>query len=177
MFSTIKRLLSRPGAGESGTRIIRRPPQLHVIIPDRCLDDMRVCMTPEIKRGHEGIAFFLGRTDGTTTVIVSVMRPEARTSRGSFAVSSTAMAKVVEKACGYGLQVVGQVHSHPTLAGHSQGDEDGARIAYDGFVSLVIPNYGRDLPSLSGTAAYMFRGGEFEELNNSAVTVVPMMVP
>jgi proteasome lid subunit RPN8/RPN11 len=66
------------------------------------------------------------------------------------------MARVVALATELDLQVVGQVHTHPHLAGHSDGDEDGANIKFDGFVSIVVPDYGAHLPSLENSAVYSY---------------------
>jgi proteasome lid subunit RPN8/RPN11 len=81
------------------------------------------------------------------------------------------MTKVVRKANDTGLQVVGQIHTHPGQAYHSDGDIDGARIAYNGFISIVVPDYGRHLPSLVGAAAYFYRSKAFLKLQVSAITV------
>jgi proteasome lid subunit RPN8/RPN11 len=82
------------------------------------------------------------------------------------------MAGVVRKANDAGLQVIGQIHTHPRQAYHSDGDEDGAGIAYDGYVSIVFLNYGRQLPSLSGAAIYFYRNEAFSELPGKAVKLI-----
>ena len=129
-------------------------------------------MADEIEIGFEGIAYLFGMTNGATTLVIGAMRPEARTTPGSFDVSPVAMARVVRKANDAGLQVVGQIHTHPRQAFHSGGDEDGARIAYDGYVSIVVPDYGRHLPALTAAAAYFFRSGAFLQIGRKALTVV-----
>jgi hypothetical protein len=154
-------------------RVLHDAPEPKVLMIEQCLPALRACLSPEIVRQHEGIVYLYGQTNGTSTLIVGVFRPKAHTTPGSFEVSSIAMASVVETVCDLGLQVVGQLHSHPTLAAHSEGDEDGTRIAYDGFVSIVLPNYARDLPSLDGMALYMFRRGMFEELDYDAFSIIP----
>jgi proteasome lid subunit RPN8/RPN11 len=133
---------------------------------------MRDCMAQEIARGHEGIAYLFGQTNGATTVVVGAIRPEARTTVGSFNVTSVAMARVVRAATDAGLQVIGQIHTHPGQAYHSDGDEDGARIVYDGYVSIVVPEYGRRLPSLNGAAIYFYRGEAFSEMSGKAVKII-----
>jgi len=102
------------------------------------------------------------------------MRPEAITTKGSFKVTVPSMARIVRTAASRGLQVVGQVHTHPGLAYHSDGDEDGARIAYTGYVSIVLPDYGRRLPGLDKAAIFMFRSGHgFIELDPPNLTIIP----
>ena len=154
MWERFARLFTRKPAFRPGP-----PARPRLVLTECCLAAMSGCMEPEIEQGHEGIAYLLGQSDGTNTLAVAAIRPHAKTTRGSFAVASPAMARVVRSAVDCGLQLVGQVHTHPGRAYHSGGDEDGARIAYTGYVSIVLPDYGRRLPRLDGAAAYMFRTG------------------
>lgn len=145
-----------------------------LVITQACINALPGCLAPEIRAGQEGIAYLCGQTDGTTTVAVAAIRPQATVTHGSFAVSSPAVAKVIRAAVDLGLQVVGQVHTHPGDAYHSHGDEDGARIAFTGYVSIVLPEYGRNLPMLTRAAAYFYRASSgFEALDTSRVIVVP----
>ncbi len=118
--------------------------------------------------------YLLGTTAGETTVGVTAVRPEARTTRGSFEVGSVAMARVVRAAADLTLQVVGQVHTHPGVAAHSEGDVAGARMKYPGYVSIVVPDYGSLLPALEGAAVYLYAENEgFVCLGPEAVLVAP----
>jgi proteasome lid subunit RPN8/RPN11 len=155
-----------PAYREASTR-----PSCCVVVTESCLNKVRSCMAPEIELGHEGIAYLLGLTNGDSTVIVAAMRPVSYTTIGSFNVSPVAMARVVRAANNVGLQVVGQVHTHPRSAYQSGGDDDGARIAYDGYVSIVVPGYGRELPSLRGAAIYSYRDHKFSRLGARALTI------
>lgn len=150
------------------------PPPPRLILTQPCLQAICACLEPEIRRGHEGVAYLLGQTDGTVTLAVATVRPEAVTSPGSFAVSAPAMAKVVRTATKTGLQLVAQVHTHPGQAYHSDGDVEGARVVYGGFVSAVFPDYGRRLPALDGAAIYMFRSeASFVEVAPERIGIVP----
>jgi proteasome lid subunit RPN8/RPN11 len=134
---------------------------------------VRAGLAPEVRRGHEGIVYVLGRTDGFVTLAVAVFRPQARTTPGSFYVSADAMAPCVTAASSLNLQVVGQIHSHPGQAYHSGGDVEGARIRYMGYASIVVPNYGRSLPDLNGVTAYMWRTGEWRLLTDADLVIIP----
>lgn len=148
------------------------PPRL--VISRACVVGLRDCFAPEITKLHESIAYLLGQTDGTTTLAVAAIRPSARTTRGSFAVDAAAMARVVRTAVDLGLQVVGQAHTHPGDAFHSEGDDEGARIAFTGYVSVVLPEYGRHLPSMVGAASFFFVSGKrFVPLDVNAVKLIP----
>ena len=154
------------------------PPPLRLTLTESCVSALLECIEPEILRGHEGVAYVLGQTDGATTLAVAAVRPQAATTCGSFSVSAPAMAQVVRTAVRAGLQVVGQVHTHPGKAYHSDGDIEGARVVYSGFVSVVLPDYGRRLPALDGAAVYMFRGkAGFAEIAPAHVGIVPGRMP
>jgi hypothetical protein len=144
-----------------------------VVFNQRIPEMLRHCLSDQIRHRHEGIAYLYGMTDGATTVAVGCARPMAHTTTGSFSVSSIAMARVVRAISNMGLCLVGQVHTHPEMAYHSEGDEIGARIAYQGYVSAVLPDYGEHLPSLEGSAFYFFHDGRFRDLEASALSVVP----
>lgn len=153
----------------------KQPPR--IILTEASIHALQDCLEPEIQKQYEGIAYLLGHSDGSTTLAVSALRPEARTTSGSFDVSLQAMAKVVRAAANLGLQVVGQVHTHPGRAYHSNGDKTGARIAYSGYASIVLPDYGRHLPSLDGAAFYIYRASRgFVVLDPSCITIAPMRV-
>ncbi len=152
MLERIKKLFFRKRVFKPGPP---EPPRL--ILAQSSVTALRSCMKPEIRKKHESIAYLLGQTNSTTTLVVSVIRPQAQTTPGSFKVESVAMIRIMRAAVRLGLQVVGQIHTHPRKAFHSEGDEEGARIAYSGYASIVLPDYGRRLPSFKGAVAYMFQ--------------------
>lgn len=169
MWQRLIRIFSRKPAYRPGP-----PPPPRLVLTQPCLQAIFACLEPEIRRGHEGVAYLLGQTDGTLTTAIAAVRPEAVTTPGSFSVSAPAMAKVVRIATRAGLQVVAQVHTHPGKAYHSDGDVEGARIVYRGFVSAVLPDYGRRLPALDGSAVYMFRGeAGFVEVAPERIGIIP----
>lgn len=148
------------------------PPKL--LITEACWDAVRGGLDPEIQKGHEGIIYLLGRTDGTVTLAVSVFRPRSVTTAGSFHVEPRAMAACVHAAGQFEMQIVAQLHTHPGQAYHSDGDVEGARIRYPGYASIVLPDYGRGLPRLDGAAAYLWSGERgWLELGESDIIIIP----
>lgn len=169
MLNALKRLFAKKPHYKPGP-----PPPPRLVISQGCIDALAPCLAPEIRNGQEGIVYLLGQSDGTTTVALAAIRPEAQVTRGSFVVSVPAMAKVVRAAVDRGLQVVGQIHTHPGDAFHSDGDEDGAHIAFTGYASVVLPDYGRHLPALTRAAAYVFQAGKgFVPLGAPNIVIVP----
>lgn len=119
-------------------------------------DGLMECLKPAQEAGHEGVALLLGRISGVKVAVLQSVRPRAKTSCGRFEIPTREMARVVALAMDLDLQIVGQVHTHPREAFHSEGDEEGANIRYDGYVSIVIPDYGGHLPGRAGWATYRF---------------------
>lgn len=148
-------------------------PEPQIFIADSCLAALRQCIAPALQRRHEGVAFLLGRTDGISATCTTAVRPRAATGPGFFHVSSSEMARVVALAMDFDLQIVGQVHTHPVDAFHSDGDEDGANIRYDGFVSIVLPDYGTRLPDFSGSAIYHHGKAGWSLLDLACLKIVP----
>lgn len=131
-------------------------------------------LAPARRRRVEGIAYFLGRTDGVHATILSSVAVSADATFGSFFVPSSEMVRVVNAANAAALQVVGQIHTHPHEAFHSAGDDAGAQIRFDGFITIVVPDYGMYLPSLRGSAvfAYSSDDSEFARLPSDRIHVV-----
>lgn len=173
----IRAMLRLLGFGRPQYRPIIKTFPHRAVLTLSSIATMRKCLEPTMQLRHEGIAYLFGQTDGKTTLIVGAIRPDARTTEGSFDVSAVAMANIVRKIGDAGLQLVGQIYSHPGEAYHSEGDEIGARISYDGFVSIVVPEYGRHLPDLKGSAPYFFADGRFVQLRQSAVTIIRDELP
>ena len=132
MLKFIEEMLARKKICRHGS-----PEAPRLILTESSLRALRLCLEPEIQSGKEGVAYFLGQSDGSTTLVASVIRPQAKTTENSFSVGLPEMARVVRTTVDFGLQVVGQAHTHPKEAYHSDGDEEGARIAYTGYVSIV----------------------------------------
>ena len=137
-------------------RVVSPPQPRRIVLTAGCHNALQTSLAPEIARRHEGIVYLLGQTDGHTSLAAAVFRPSAITTRGSFHVDKLAMRPLIDAASAAGLKVVGQLHTHPQEAYHSAGDEAGALIRFNGFVSIVLPDYGTRLPSLDGAAVYMF---------------------
>jgi proteasome lid subunit RPN8/RPN11 len=144
------------------------------IVTQACLQAIQTGLEPEMRKGHEGIVYLLGRTDGVIALATTVFRPRATTTPGSFHVEPRAMAACVQTAGRFELQVVGQLHTHPGEAYHSDGDVEGAHIRYPGYISIVLPNYGRLLPNMNGAAMYMWGADDaWRQLGPQDLIIIP----
>lgn len=173
MIAWLAQLFNRDRRG-----VLVTPQPARLLLTSVVIEGLRAALLPSQQRQHEGVAYLLGRTDGSVTLAVAVFLPDARTTFGSFQVSPRAMIGCMQAAARCELQVVAQVHTHPGEAYHSDGDVDGAKIRYPGYVSLVLPEYGVHLPSLTGAAAYLWDASRgWIELAHDDVIVIPPGAP
>lgn len=133
----------------------------------QCRDLVAAILRRSLEKGHEGVVYFVGLTTGATTLAVSAVLPDAITTRGSFDVGATELGKIIRIASMAGLQVVGQLHTHPKQAFHSPGDIQGMRIRYPGYFSIVVPDYGALLPSFEQSHTLMWTTIGFQEIDDS----------
>ena len=130
----------------------------------QCRDQLTEKLRGSVRRGHEGIVYFVGLTTGSTSLALSAMAPEADTTAGSVDVSAVALGKVIRLAAMAELQVVGQLHTHPHGAYHSDGDLTGMKIRHPGYFSIVAPSYGAELPSFRDAHTLIWTPKGFREV-------------
>lgn len=150
---------------------LRHRSTLRVRMTTHCLDQTTVLLRESERHGHEGIVYFVGLTDGSTSVALYAVLPGTDATPRSVDVSALELGKITSSASEAGLQVVGQLHTHPRLAYHSPGDLLGMRIRYPGYFSIVVPDYGARLPSLRDSHTLMWAEDKFHEINASAELV------
>ena len=131
-------------------------PRHTVVMTTQCRDQLTRHLRGSVLRGHEGIVYFVGLTTGSTSLALSAMAPETDATVGSVDVSAVELGKVIRFSALADLQVVGQLHTHPCGAYHSDGDLAGMKIRYPGYFSIVVPNYGAELPSLRDAHTLMW---------------------
>lgn len=158
----IKRFWS--GIRQRLRRRLKPRPRLTLVMTIQCRDLITAALRESLDKGHEGIVYFVGLTTGTTTLAVSGFAPVAVTTPHSVDVKAVELGKVIRIAATAGLQVVGQLHTHPRDAHHSAGDLTGMRIRYPGYFSVVVPDYGSRLPSLEQVHTLMWTGDGFQEI-------------
>jgi len=136
---------------------------------DRTADVLRESRDGE--QMHEGVAYWAGHRAGAEYFITTCIAPTARTTYGSFETSAHANAHVVMYLAKSGLELLGQVHSHPGASvGHSDGDDKRALMPYEGFLSIVVPHYGRSgmLP-LTACGIHIFEHSAFRRMRSAEI--------
>jgi hypothetical protein len=96
-------------------------------------------------RGVEGVALWLGVRHGSVATITRVvaLRGQGVVRRPDYLkISAELMNKVTDSAIEHGAYLVGQIHSHPTLAGVDLSKADKRHgISVPGYLSVVAPDY------------------------------------
>jgi proteasome lid subunit RPN8/RPN11 len=120
---------------------------------------------------HEGVAYWAGRRAGHECFITTCIAPAARTTYGSFDTSAHTNARVVMYLGGAGLELLGQVHSHPGgCVDHSDGDDERALMPYPGFISVIVPHYARrGMHPLRICGVHVFESTGFRRLTDSEI--------
>jgi len=152
-------------------------PTRPIVLMASALNSLSNAIKEAAARRHEGIVYLAGWITDSTTIITTTLVPEAKTTRGSFEVSAESMSRVVDRACKARVELVGQLHSHPGAAYHSDGDVEGANLVRNGFVSIVVPEYGLYLPELTQSCAFQWNTDNgFTEVQIEQILVVPAYV-
>lgn len=133
-----------------------------------------------IWRGHESVLYWAGMEMDNKWVLSTCIRPVARTTRGSFQTSTRANAEVISFLAAHQLGLLAQVHTHPgSFIDHSEGDDEGAFMAFENFISIVVPDYGRQgiLP-LTQCGVHRMENGQFRRLRvdeiNQSFRILPL---
>ena len=120
---------------------------------------------------HEGAAYWAGRRFSAGLVVTTCIAPATTTTCGSFETSSYTNARVVAYLASADLELLAQVHSHPeSFVGHSHGDDERALMPYEGFLSIVVPHFGRrGMTPLTGCGVHVFESGHFRRMGETEV--------
>lgn len=131
------------------------------------------------KEDHEGIVYWAGRCTERDWFITTCIAPKAQTSWGSFSTNVKANAEVISCISKYGLQLLAQVHSHPgKKVDHSDGDDKNAFMPYEGFISIVVPEYGiKGMEPLHICGIHRFEMRRFRRLSDIEVRNNFMIAP
>lgn len=112
--------------------------------------------------GHEGLVLWAGREFDSLTAFTAVIIPEVDNGPQHVRVSREGVGAAARAARAVRLGILAQVHSHPGDDGrHSDGDDDMVMMPFERMLSLVAPDYGRRLHSLSDLSVHQYQSGEW----------------
>jgi proteasome lid subunit RPN8/RPN11 len=124
---------------------------------------------------HEGLVLWLGRTAGTSTMVLSALLPATDHGPQKVLCDEQAVGVATRAAHAVGLGVVAQVHSHPGHdTRHSDGDDQLVLMPFENMFSLVAGHYGHGdlLPPAAGL--HQYQDGRWVQVTNpGAMIVIP----
>lgn len=147
----------------------RRGPQLWV--PVAVAKKTESLLRSYGKGRHEGVVYWGGVESPGGSVVTTALSPRAATTWGSFQTDVDANFEVVGALSRMGLTLVAQVHSHPgSWVDHSEGDDAGALVRFEGYWSVVVPQYAKHgMQPLGMCGVHLFQGGAFCRLSSDAL--------
>jgi proteasome lid subunit RPN8/RPN11 len=131
------------------------------------------------RSAHEGILYWAGKSCNDYWLLTTCIAPQAITTRGSFQTTSASNAEVIKFLASNNLELLAQVHSHPgTLIDHSGGDDEGALMPYENFLSIIVPHYAQlGILPLEKCGIHRFQGGKFVRLPEHEIKTTFKVVP
>lgn len=150
-----------------------------VLIAESLLRVTENVLTGRSHDQHEDVLYWAGCALDGTWVLTSCIRPGATTAEGSFSTSATDNARVVAYIAKHHLSLLAQVHTHPdSRVDHSRGDDLGAFMRFEGYLSFVVPNYGsRGILPISTCGVHQYRGQQFRRLREREVDTLFAVLP
>ena len=121
------------------------------------------------RRRSEALLFWGGILSASTAQITGIYLPGHRPDGAHAALSKEESRWLVRRLHARDEKLIAQVHSHPGEAYHSDGDDAGAASFHVGFLSIVVPQYGRGVASLNDCAIFEFDGTVFMELKAESI--------
>jgi hypothetical protein len=162
------------------SRLGTRPSRPTVIIPESLIATSDALLTQRSpSHRHEDVVYWAGLECGGKWIMLSCIRPAAQVSWGSFKTSAKANAQVVGILAEMGLGLLAQLHTHPGhFVDHSEGDELGAFMAFENFISIVVPHHGqRGMLPLVECGVHRLENRAFRRLNNDEIARSLRVIP
>lgn len=110
------------------------------------------------KRGYEGLALWAGTSEGKDFYVRHTLVPEQRCTRSQYGVGVSVSPQELHRLNVWlfenQMRVIGQLHSHPGEAYHSDTDDAFPLATTIGCVSLVVPDFAAAPFALPRCAVY-----------------------
>lgn len=130
------------------------------------------------RRPAEGVVYWFGVELGTTSIVTTLVVPDADTSWGCVRTSPEANAEALSAIVGTPLILLGQAHSHPAHGvRHSPFDDRETFARFDGAVSVVVPFFGRRGINLRRCGVHRHASGRFRVVPPSQVEQQVRVLP
>lgn len=131
----------------------------------------------EISRS-EGVVYWFGFELGEAAVVTTLVVPDADTSWGCIRTTPKANAQALSVIVGTPLILLGQAHSHPgSGVRHSPTDDLETFASFDGAISVVVPNYGKEAINLETCGIHRHLRGAFQYIATPEISAHIRLLP
>lgn len=143
-----------------------------VLIPGSLFSDGHALLRDIGASAVEGLVLWAGRSEGDVFAVHTVIRPAQRSARGErglfVAVDGPELHRLGVWLYNERMQLIAQVHTHPTDAYHSEMDDAIPIVTTVGGISLVVPDFATGPAVLETYACYRLdAAGTWRELSNA----------
>lgn len=121
------------------------------------------------RRGSEALVYLAGIVSGQEIVVTGLYRLDHAAQGDRVVVTPAESRWLVRTLHARDEKLIGQLHSHRGRAGHSFGDDVYATSFHEGFLSIVVPRFGRAVTWPQQCRVLEYREGMFVELEGEEV--------
>lgn len=148
-----------------------------IMVPRSVIDDGQEFLRAAGSTGREGMVLWVGKKEGVTFHVTDLVIPQQRGIRTSdgvcVIVEGTELARLNMALYKNQLQLIAQVHSHPSEAYHSNMDDEYAVATKEGCLSLVVPDFAKRPFSFSETAIYRLNSaGQWLDISGTSRNLI-----
>lgn len=141
-----------------------------MIVPRRIVFETEEHLKLSARGQTEIVVLWSGVVRGSTITVTHVWLPRQFVDIGFFAIPGDELFALNKQIYELGERLVAQVHTHPTLAFHSEADSEYAVTSMEGGLSIVVPDFGlANLRSAKDCAYFIFDSGSWRKLSQSEV--------
>jgi hypothetical protein len=113
------------------------------------------------ERGSEALVYLGGVVAGAEMIVTGLYRLNHPPQGDRVVVTAEEARWLLRSLRARDEKLVGQLHSHRGLAGHSPGDDAWATSFHEGFLSIVVPHFGAGVTMPFDCAVLEYHGGRF----------------
>jgi hypothetical protein len=121
------------------------------------------------RRGSEALLYLGGVGTGTEMIVTGLYRLHHQPQGDRVVVTPDDARWLLQALRARDEKLIAQLHSHRWLAEHSHGDDIWATSFHEGFLSIVVPNFGTGVGSPVNCAVFEYREGAFVLLPRAEV--------
>lgn len=130
---------------------------IRIVVPGSIIETTDQFLSLSTREQVEVVVYWSGRREANGLYVRKAWFPRQTCSPYSFTVDAEALFELNIGLYRLGHELIGQVHTHPSEAFHSEADDENAVSLRSGTISIVVPEFGLFSVSDIGHAHYYER--------------------